>query len=145
MANDANLLEVMNILGYVDGTHTATIRFKIIGQDLLDAAADDLAAMEDVFQGIDFGGSAYDAIGAAGGRAMGGPVWADQPYIVGERGAELFVPNSNGTIVPNNQVNVAAPQVIVILDGEEIAARVISRVGGAARSARSAGAWVTGE
>jgi hypothetical protein len=78
-------------------------------------------------------------------KAGGGPVWADQPYIVGERGPELFVPNSNGTIVPNNQINVAAPQVIVILDGEEIAARVMSRVGGAARSARSAGAWVTGE
>lgn len=34
-------------------------------------------------------------------RAMGGPVRAGDPYIVGERRAELFVPNSNGRIVPS--------------------------------------------
>jgi len=33
-------------------------------------------------------------------RASGGPVTAGMPYIVGERHAELFVPNSNGRIVP---------------------------------------------
>jgi hypothetical protein len=36
-----------------------------------------------------------------GARAMGGPVSANSPYLVGERGAELFVPNSSGTIIPN--------------------------------------------
>lgn len=35
-------------------------------------------------------------------RADGGPVTGSSPYIVGERGPELFVPNSNGTIVPNH-------------------------------------------
>lgn len=34
-------------------------------------------------------------------RALGGPVMADKPYVVGERGPELFVPASAGTIVPN--------------------------------------------
>lgn len=34
------------------------------------------------------------------GRAMGGPVRAGQPYIVGEKRPELFVPNSSGRIVP---------------------------------------------
>jgi hypothetical protein len=34
-------------------------------------------------------------------RAAGGSVSAGTPYVVGERGAELFVPSSNGTIVPN--------------------------------------------
>jgi hypothetical protein len=38
---------------------------------------------------------------ALGFRAMGGPVTAGQPYVVGERGAELFVPSTSGTIVPN--------------------------------------------
>lgn len=33
-------------------------------------------------------------------REMGGPVTAGQPYIVGERRAELFVPRENGTILP---------------------------------------------
>lgn len=37
-------------------------------------------------------------------RAGGGPVSAGVPYIVGERGAELFVPGQSGTIVPNDQV-----------------------------------------
>ncbi len=34
------------------------------------------------------------------GRAMGGPVKANMPYIVGERRPELFIPSTNGTIVP---------------------------------------------
>lgn len=35
------------------------------------------------------------------GRAGGGPVDAGTPYMVGERGPELFVPSKGGTIVPN--------------------------------------------
>lgn len=35
------------------------------------------------------------------GRASGGPVSKNTPYIVGERGPELFVPGSSGSIVPN--------------------------------------------
>lgn len=34
------------------------------------------------------------------GRAAGGPVLAGRPYVVGERGPELFLPGSSGTIVP---------------------------------------------
>lgn len=36
------------------------------------------------------------------GKADGGPVTGGSPYVVGERGPELFVPSSSGTIVPNN-------------------------------------------
>lgn len=35
-------------------------------------------------------------------RASGGPVTGGMPYLVGERGPELFLPSSNGSIVPNN-------------------------------------------
>ncbi len=38
------------------------------------------------------------------GKASGGPVMANQPYIVGEKGPELFVPGGNGNIVPNGQM-----------------------------------------
>tara|TARA_R100000329_G_scaffold93703_1_gene78063 strand:- start:7 stop:2019 length:2013 start_codon:yes stop_codon:yes gene_type:complete len=38
------------------------------------------------------------------GRANGGRVSANQPYMVGERGREVFVPTTSGTIVPNNQL-----------------------------------------
>jgi len=53
------------------------------------------------------------------GKAMGGNVTANVPYIVGERGPELFVPQISGTIVPNNKtstgnvtINVYAPSAI---------------------------------
>jgi hypothetical protein len=48
-------------------------------------------------QGI---GGLIDA--AFGGfRANGGSVSAGKSYVVGERGAEMFVPSQNGTIIPN--------------------------------------------
>ncbi len=42
--------------------------------------------------------------GAFGVRAMGGPVASGSPYVVGEKGPELFVPHASGTIVPNNKM-----------------------------------------
>jgi phage-related minor tail protein len=36
-----------------------------------------------------------------GARAAGGPVDAGTPYLVGEEGPELFVPNAAGAIAPN--------------------------------------------
>tara|TARA_R110002012_G_scaffold104733_2_gene245386 strand:+ start:2811 stop:4517 length:1707 start_codon:yes stop_codon:yes gene_type:complete len=41
-------------------------------------------------------------------KASGGTVTGNKPYIVGERGAELFVPNKTGTIVANNQLSTAS-------------------------------------
>jgi phage-related minor tail protein len=35
------------------------------------------------------------------GRAGGGPVGAGNAYVVGEKGPELFVPSSSGSIIPN--------------------------------------------
>ena len=46
-------------------------------------------------QGASFFGSFSSAFGM---RASGGSVQKGQPYIVGERGAELFVPNQSGQI-----------------------------------------------
>ena len=36
--------------------------------------------------------------------ASGGNVYAGRPYMVGERGRELFVPQTNGSIVPNHSI-----------------------------------------
>ena len=36
-----------------------------------------------------------------GKRAGGGPVSSGAPYLVGERGPELFIPSSSGQVVPN--------------------------------------------
>jgi hypothetical protein len=46
------------------------------------------------------GGSDPGIIAALGLRANGGPVTAGQPYIVGEKRPELFIPHSSGMIVP---------------------------------------------
>ncbi len=37
-------------------------------------------------------------------RAGGGPVSGGSPYLVGERGPEMFVPRSSGNIIPNHQL-----------------------------------------
>lgn len=47
--------------------------------------------------GTKFGGSS----GSVPGLAGGGPAYANRPYIIGERGPEVFVPKQSGTVVPN--------------------------------------------
>jgi lambda family phage tail tape measure protein len=47
----------------------------------------------------------YMAGAAPPGKATGGPVSAGSPYMVGERGPELFMPSRSGTIIPNNQIS----------------------------------------
>lgn len=39
-----------------------------------------------------------------GYAAIGGSVQRGDPYVVGERGAEVFVPNQSGSIIPNNKL-----------------------------------------
>lgn len=40
-------------------------------------------------------------------RANGGPITSNMPYIVGERGPELFVPNNSGSIMSNADTRAA--------------------------------------
>lgn len=42
--------------------------------------------------------------GVSGTRAAGGPVALAKAYLVGEKGPEVFVPNSNGYIIPNHKL-----------------------------------------
>ena len=39
------------------------------------------------------------------GRASGGQIGRGGPYMVGEKGPELFVPHQSGKIVPNKALN----------------------------------------
>jgi len=54
---------------------------------------------------------AGDSIKEVGGvieeKAMGGPVAASTPYVVGEVGPELFVPNTAGNIIPNDKISIS--------------------------------------
>jgi len=75
--------------------------------------------------------------GGAPGRATGGPVAPGRPYMVGERGPELFVPTSAGSIAPtiagqrgpvSITVNVAGPaaadSAFMARTGEQVARAV---------------------
>jgi hypothetical protein len=42
-----------------------------------------------------------------GARAAGGPVAGGSPYLVGEKGPELFVPGTGGSVVPTNDLRSA--------------------------------------
>ena len=53
-------------------------------------------------------------------RALGGPVGAGQPYLVGERGPELFIPGAQGNIVPNNAMGSTSVIVNVDASGTEV-------------------------
>lgn len=46
-------------------------------------------------------GIAGTGAGFSGYRAGGGDVGAGQAYVVGEDGPEVFIPNQNGTVIPN--------------------------------------------
>lgn len=75
----------------------ATAAIPIVGPGLAPAAAAAaVAATEPMAATV-----AALSMAAAGARADGGPVTSGKPYLVGERGPELFMPNTHGSIVPN--------------------------------------------
>jgi phage-related minor tail protein len=49
-------------------------------------------------------------------KATGGPVAGGMPYIVGEKGPELFMPGRSGAIVPNNALGGGSTNVVVNVD-----------------------------
>jgi len=51
-----------------------------------------------------FGGFNFSSIF----RAQGGTVTGNKPYIVGEQGAEVFLPNKTGTIIPNDALGMGS-------------------------------------
>lgn len=57
------------------------------------------------------GGISNAIMGAFGFLAEGGPAKAGSPYIVGERGPELFVPGTSGTVIPNDRMGQAGGSV----------------------------------
>ena len=61
------------------------------------------------------GGSGLFQGGFGGARASGGTVSKGQPYLVGERGAELFIPNSTGQIAQSARGMVADKQQLILI------------------------------
>ena len=52
-----------------------------------------------------------------GGRASGGSVNAGTTYLVGERGPELFTPNSSGAIIPNGAMGGTGTTINLTVNG----------------------------
>lgn len=69
------------------------------------------------------GGAGFEFIGGA--RAAGGPVQAGRAYLVGERGPEIMVPQSSGTVLPNGVAAGNTYQVIVQGDASANTLRLI--------------------
>lgn len=72
-------------------------------------------------------------------KASGGPVSAGTPYLVGERGPELFMPRTSGSIYPNDALGMSGANVVVNVDasgssvqGNQPDATALGRVVGAA-------------
>jgi hypothetical protein len=73
-------------------------------------------------------------------KALGGPVSAGSPYIVGEVGPELFVPSTSGQIVPNNQMGGMGGVNITIYQAsnpQAVAAAVVAKLNQSMRYGRS--------
>jgi len=97
------------LVGVIDGTKSAKEAFKDMARSIISDLIR-LAIQKQIT------GPLYGALGsfftgqantttvpafmAKGGTATGGT-----PYIVGEKGPELFVPGRTGTVVPNNQLS----------------------------------------
>ena len=85
-----------------------------------------VAAVNLVISGLNLLISGYNIVNnITGGKdlpkipklAKGGTVEANKPYIVGEMGAELFVPSSGGRIVPNNQLGSGGGNIFINVSG----------------------------
>ena len=77
-------------------------------------------------------GKAVDAIFKPDKRAMGGPVSAGVPYLVGERGPELFVPGRPGGIVPSGGFGGGTTVINLTVQGSLIHERDLQTVVGQA-------------
>ena len=102
--------------GIVRGTMSVSDAFRSmlnrIADYFLDTAAQLLALQ--VQRGfLGFFSNMFNFLGGSPGNdiqsdvrlaANGGPVGMRKPYIVGERGPELFVPNQSGNIIPNHDL-----------------------------------------
>jgi hypothetical protein len=118
--------------GVVDGINAAIDQTRTLGEvasNVLRTIANQLLRLgvNQLFSGFNFGGGGgstgpnVDLVGQyMGERALGGPVGAGQPYMVGERGPELFVPGAQGNIVPNNAMGSTSVVVNVDASGTEV-------------------------
>lgn len=108
------------ITSIINGTQSAGDAFRQMAQRIIAELFEVLVVQRMVAsltQAIGGGGGVGQGILGAlmgiPGRAIGGQITANKPYIVGERGPELVVPSRNGTVIPNNQLGGQQPVQVV--------------------------------
>jgi len=99
------------IAGLIKGTSTLGDMLNNVADKFLDMALNQALFGSILGSGGEKGGGLLGAIGlfANGGRPPVG-----KPSIVGEKGPELFVPRSSGTIVPNNKLGGGGSTSVVV-------------------------------
>tara|TARA_X000001388_G_scaffold3779_1_gene2650 strand:- start:1216 stop:2712 length:1497 start_codon:yes stop_codon:yes gene_type:complete len=88
------------LVGIVDGSMNAKEAFKQMASSIIK----DLIRIFIQKQITGALGGSFGDFFSGGGRAIGGAVQKGTPYTVGERGAEVFVPNQSGSIIPNKDL-----------------------------------------
>lgn len=98
---------------FTTGMEDAFINFaktgKLSFKSLINTMMEELlrADFRRLVAGLGGGGTGAGLFGGKiipGFLASGGPASSNQAYIIGEQGPELFVPNVNGTVIPNSQL-----------------------------------------
>ena len=104
----------------VNGIKTGKLEFKqfadYVIEQLLRIAIQEaiLAPLKGVFEGF-FSGFG-DIFKFGGGKAEGGAVTSGTSYLVGEKGPELFVPNSSGQIITNENLQQQSAQAAPVVN-----------------------------
>ena len=89
------------------------------------------------------GGGGGDVTSVTGALARGGVATGGNPYLVGEKGPEVFVPSTTGRVVPNDQLGgggVVVNQTINVTTGVQQTVRaeianLLPQISNAAKSA----------
>lgn len=89
-------------------------RLKNLGQQILGVASSAAKAGISVLSAIPGMGAISSMANSLSPKAEGGAVSSSSPYLVGERGPELFIPNQSGTIVPNRNLSGGGGSTIII-------------------------------
>lgn len=115
-----------SLLGLVDRTSSVEDAFKNMARTVI-AEAYRMSVVQPILNGLlgtrdssgnRTGGLLGSLIASFGGfRAEGGPISAGRAYMVGERGPEMIVPSSSGTVVPNHAFGGVTVNQTIAVDG----------------------------
>jgi len=128
------------LVGLINGTMNASNAFKSMANSIINDLIR-IAVQKSITGPI---AASLDTLFSGGGKAIGGSVQANKPYMVGERGAEMFVPNQSGSIIPSNQLSggggTVVNQVINVTTGvqQTVRAEIMTLMPQIANAAKSA-------